>query len=147
MEMEMMDAYADKAGELQEETDMMLEVPKGNFGQSALNSLVAAFNEALGAMGFEGDYPSFDSDQTTLPMEFVRGLAMMADAAEESGSGVTIDLSVIRNDNDLALLASKLKQLAASDKVKSMMEQPTETEVEINVGATPAPEDLMMERA
>lgn len=148
MEAMMMDAYAAKAGELQEETDMMLEVPKGNFSQTALNAVVDAFNDALEAMGFEGDYPEFTDDQNSLPIEFVRGLAMMSDAAAESESGVDIDLAGVRSDNDLALLASKLKQLADSPKFKAMMaddgEEPT-TEVDITVAS--APEDLMMERA
>lgn len=147
MEDEMMDAYAAKAGDLQEETDLMLEVPRGNFTKTALNAVVDAFNTTLGAMGFEGDYPKFSEDQNTLPVEFVRGLAMMSDAAAESGSGVDIDLSVIKSDNDLALLASKLKRLAESPKLKMMMSDNEEpgTEVEVNVGATP--ENLMMERA
>ena len=88
-EMSMMEeSYANSADELQDQSDSMLPNISGRFSKQALNGLVASFNKALEAAGFPGDYPTFDGNQTTLPMEFVRGLMMMSDAAEETGSGV-----------------------------------------------------------
>lgn len=137
--------YADAAGGLQEETDAMLEVPKGKFTASALNGLVRAFNAAMSAADMEGDYPNFTSDQTAFPVEFVRGIAMLSDAAAESGSGVEVNLSGVVSDRDVALLASKVQALADDESFKSYMSGEGETEVEVT--EEPGPEQLMMERA
>jgi hypothetical protein len=148
MSMQIEDEYAGKAGEMQDETDAMLELPKGKFSASALNGLVKAFNEALTAGGMEGNYPTFSGDQTVFPVDFVRGLAMLSDAAAESGSGIEINLSGVVGDRDVALLASKVKALAQSEDFKSMMSDNEEgggTEVELEVKTSP--EQLMMERA
>jgi hypothetical protein len=144
MSMQIEDEYAGKAGEMQDEADAMLELPKGKFSASALNGLVKAFNEALTAGGMEGDYPTFSGDQTVFPVDFVRGLAMLSDAAAESGSGVEITLAGVVSDRDVALLASKVAALAKSEEFQRMMAE-GETEVEVEVKTSP--EDLMMERA
>jgi hypothetical protein len=81
-EMDIMEDYGESADMLQESADDMLPTVKGRFSKSALNGLVKSFNKSLEVAGFPGDYPMFDGDQTTLPVDFVRGLAMMADAAE-----------------------------------------------------------------
>jgi hypothetical protein len=81
-------------------------------------------------------------------VDFVRGLAMLSDAAAESGSGIEINLSGVVGDRDVALLASKVKALAQSEDFKSMMSDNEEgggTEVELEVKTSP--EQLMMERA
>jgi CBS domain-containing protein len=146
MSMQIEDEYAGKAGEMQDEADAMLELPKGKFSASALNGLVKAFNQALSSAGMEGDYPTFTSDQTVFPVDFVRGLAMLSDAAAESGSGIEITLAGVVSDRDVALLASKVAALAKSEEFMRMMaEGDGETEVEVEVKTSP--EDLMMERA
>jgi hypothetical protein len=144
MSMQIEDEYAGKAGEMQDEADAMLELPKGKFSASALNGLVKSFNEALTAGGMEGDYPTFSGDQTVFPVDFVRGLAMLSDAAAESGSGIEITLAGVVSDRDVALLASKVAALAKSEEFQRMMAE-GETEVEVEVKTSP--EDLMMERA
>jgi len=98
------------------------------------------------AGGMEGDYPTFSGDQTAFPVEFVRGLAMLSDAAAESGSNIEITLSNVTNDRDVALLASKVDALANSPEFAKLMGgEGGETEVEVKVETSP--EDLMMERA
>ena len=144
--MMMEDEYSEKAGELQDETDDMLVVPKGNFSKAVLNGLVAAFNTALTASGFEGNYPKFTSDQTSLPLDLVRGLAMMADAAAESDSGIVIELENVSKDRDIAMLAAQVKALAESEEFAAMMTEAPEIEVSVEIEKQ-TPEQLMMERA
>ena len=112
--------------EIQTEVDAMLEVPVGMFSQSTMNSLVDAANAALVAGGFEGDYPSFDGDVTEFPLEFVRLLSMLADAAEETGAAVDITLAGIEDDRDVAMLAATIAQLASDPAYTDGMGAPVE---------------------
>lgn len=142
--------------EIQTEVDAMLEVPVGMFSQSTMNSLVDAANAALVAGGFEGDYPSFDGDVTEFPMEFVRLLSMLADAAEETGAAVDITLAGIEDDRDVAMLAATIEQLASDPAYTDGMGAPVEEEVVVGDAVPTAPlpaeeevideEALMMER-
>lgn len=138
------------AGEdIQAAVDLELPAIRGSFSQTAMNALVDATNMALEAAGFEGDYPEFDSDVTEFPPEFVRVLAMFADAAEETDSGIVLSMDMIEDDRDVAALASKVRQLAESAEFKQRMTQPMEAEVEVSVGPAGGPPDeeaLMMER-
>ena len=115
--------------EIQAEVDTMLEVPVGMFSQSSMNALVDASNAALVAGGFEGDYPTFDGDITEFPMEFVRLLSMLSDAAEETGAAVDITLAGIEDDRDVAMLAATIEQLASDPSFTSGMGEPVEEEV------------------
>lgn len=146
-EMDIMEDYGESADMLQEAADDMLPTVKGRFSKSALNGLVKSFNKSLEVAGFPGDYPMFDGDQTTLPVDFVRGLAMMADAAEETGAGVSITLDGVTDDRGLALLAGKLDALAKSDAFKKAMMEPQGMEVEVEMTAKPTEEQMFMERA
>ena len=147
-EMSMMEeSYANSADELQDQSDSMLPTISGRFSKQALNGLVASFNKALEAAGFPGDYPTFDGNQTTLPMEFVRGLMMMSDAAEETGSGVSLTLDGITDDRGLVLVAGKLDAMAKSEAFKKAMSEPEGTELEVEISAKPTDEDMFMERA
>ena len=144
------------AGEdFQAEADMELEVPVGMFSQSTMNALVDAANAALVAGGFEGDYPSFDGDVTEFPVEFVRLLSMLSDAAAETGAAVDITLAGIEDDRDVAMLAASLEQLASDPAYADGMGAPVEEEVVVGdaVPTPPNPEEevideeaLMMER-
>ena len=145
------------AGEdFQAEADMELEVPVGMFSQSTMNALVDAANAALVAGGFEGDYPSFDGDVTEFPVEFVRLLSMLADAAVETGAAVDITLAGIEAARDVAMLAASLEQLALDPSYTSGMGAPVEEEVVVGDAVPTAPlpaeeevideEALMMER-
>ena len=139
-------AYEEEADMLQEESDeLRLPTITGRFGKKALNSLVDSFNRSLESAGFPGDYPKFDGDQTALPTEFIRGLMMMVDAAEETGSDISITLDGLTDDRGLALVAAKLDALSKSDAFKSAMSSPRGMEVEVSV--EPSDEDMMMERA
>ena len=142
--------------ELQSEVDTMLEAPVGMFSQSAMNALVDAANAALTAGGFEGDYPAFDGDITEFPMEFVRLLSMLSDAAAETGAAVDISLAGIEDDRDVAMLAATIEQLASDPSYTGGMAEPIEEEVVVG-DAVPTPpmgggeevideEELMMGR-
>ena len=142
--------------EIQTEVDAMLEVPVGMFSQSTMNSLVDAANAALVAGGFEGDYPAFDGDVTEFPVEFVRLLSMLSDAAAETGAAVDITLAGIEDDRDVAMLAASLEQLASDPAYADGMGAPVEEEVVVGDAVPTAPlpaeeevideEALMMER-
>lgn len=153
-----MDEMADMAamaGEMQAAGDEMqsmldAELPpiRGMFSETAMNALVDATNAALEASGFEGDYPEFTSDVTEFPAEFVRVLAMLADAAEEAGAAVDLSMGGIEDDRDVAMLASQVKQLASDDRFRSMMTAAPEVEESVTVspGGQVDEETLMMER-
>jgi|TARA_R100001086_G_scaffold217333_2_gene133755 D-serine deaminase-like pyridoxal phosphate-dependent protein len=152
-EMESVEAMANQAqsmgADMQAVVDMELPAIRGSFSQTAMNALVDAANMALEAAGFEGDYPEFDGDVTEFPAEFVRVLAMFADAAEETESGIVLSMDMIEDDRDVAALASKVRQLAESAEFKERMTAPMEAEVEVTVGPAGGPPDeeaLMMER-
>lgn len=89
--------------------------PKGKFTKPVINELVTAFRDVQKLMGFEGEdlYPMFeDAVVTEFPPEFVRGLAMLAKAAEDYGQPGMIDLSGIKDNAGVANLAAKVRALA-----------------------------------
>lgn len=90
--------------------------PKGRFTVNGLNNLVDAFNDVLTAVGIPDPYPEFQSGQRVLPGEFVRGLAMVADMAEQAGVPNPVKLDAVADDTDLNLLAAKLQKLAVDEK-------------------------------
>jgi len=108
--------FTKPAKEYEEEMDATFseEAPRGKFGKSILNELVTAYRDVQRLMGFDGEdlYPMFESDQTEFPPEFVRGLAMLAKAAEDYGQPGMIDLSGIRDNSGVATLAAKVRALA-----------------------------------
>lgn len=108
--------FTKPAKEYEEEMDATFseQAPRGKFGKSVLNELVTAFRDVQRLMGFEGEdlYPMFESDQTEFPPEFVRGLAMLAKAAEDFGQPGMVDLSGIRDNSGVATLAAKVRALA-----------------------------------
>jgi hypothetical protein len=135
--------------EMQGMIDMELPSITGQFSQTAMNALVDATNMALEAAGFEGDYPEFDADVTEFPPEFIRILAMFADAAVETGADVQLSMDMIEDDRDIAVLASKVRQLAESEAFASGMTEPIAGGVEEAAGPVSGPPDeeaLMMER-
>tara|TARA_R100001460_G_scaffold89846_1_gene131390 strand:+ start:6330 stop:6806 length:477 start_codon:yes stop_codon:yes gene_type:complete len=145
----MVDDMRGMGEEMQGMVDMQLPSIRGRFSQTAMNALVDATNMALEAAGFEGDYPEFDADVTEFPAEFVRVLAMFADAAVETGADVEIDMAMLEDDRDVAALASKVRQLAESEAFAQGMTAPVEAEVAVEagpVGGPPDEEALMMER-
>lgn len=91
------------------------EAPKGKFSKAVLNELVTAYRDVQRLMGFEGEdlYPMFEQPTVTeFPPEFVRGLAMLAKAAEDYGKPGMIDLTGIKDNAGVATLAAKVRALA-----------------------------------
>ena len=89
--------------------------PKGKFTKPVMNELVNAFREVQKLMGFTGEdlYPMFSEQTVTeFPPEFVRGLAMLAKAAEDYGQPGMISLEGIRDNAGVATLAAKVRALA-----------------------------------
>ncbi len=128
---------ADAGMQMQEATDEALPAVVGMYSQTGLNALVDAVNQALVAAGFEGVYPEFDGDSTELPAEFVRLLAMLNDAAEEAGVPVNLDLSMLEDDRDLALLASEVAKLASAPEFASTMLADPTADVGVPAGNPP----------
>ena len=104
--------------------------PKGRFSKTVMNALVRAYQSAQKAMDFgEGDmYPEFTEDITEFPAEFVRGLAMLASAAEDYGQPDVILLDGIKADEDVARLAAKIEALLADADFLAFLASPVEGE-------------------
>lgn len=128
--------------------------PTGKFSKAALNGAVDAFNALLEAMGQPGDYPTFSGDQTKLPPDFVRGLAMATDAAQQVGEDLP-PVGEVTDDAGLARLAGTMKALAKDPQFREMMAS-APGEAPMMEGAEEDTEDentedamnnLMMERA
>ena len=144
----MADEMQAAGNEIQSMVDESLPSVRGMFTQTAMTALVDATNQALEAAGFEGDYPEFTSDVTEFPAEFIRVLAMLADAAEESGAGVNLAMEGIDDDRDVAMLAAQVANLAQNQQFQSMMTEVPEAPAAAPMAAEPAmtEEDLMMQR-
>lgn len=109
--------FTKPAKDYEEEMDsaFMEGAPKGKFTKPVINELVTAFRDVQRLMGFEGEdlYPMFEENVVTeFPPQFVRGLAMLAKAAEDYGQPGMIDLSGIRDNAGVANLAAKVRALA-----------------------------------
>jgi len=103
----------DYEGEM--DTAFTEEAPKGKFSKAVLNELVTAYRDVQRLMGFEDAdlYPMFEQPTVTeFPPEFVRGLAMLAKAAEDYGKPGMIDLTGIKDNAGVATLAAKVRALA-----------------------------------
>jgi hypothetical protein len=98
--------------------------PKGNFTARSMNGLVDAYNKALVAMGQVGDYPKFSADVTEFPADFVRGIAMLADAAQQAGVPANIDLGVVGTDRDVLILAGIIEKLSKDKTFIKKMQSP-----------------------
>ena len=126
--------FTTPAKEYEEEMDATFseEAPRGRFGKAVLNELVTAFRDVQRLMGFEGEdlYPMFESDQTVFPPEFVRGLAMLAKAAEDYGQPGMIDLSGIRDNSGVATLAAKVRALADDPEFEKFLKGNAEGEAD-----------------
>jgi hypothetical protein len=97
--------------------------PTGRFSEGALNSLVDAFNEVLVTMGIPDPYPQFTSGARVLPGDFVKGLAMVADATTQLGMSNPVNLDGVEDDTDLELMAGKLMNLAENEEFAVKMNE------------------------
>jgi hypothetical protein len=104
--------------------------PRGNFSKVVMNRLVSAYRKAQELMGFPEDqmYPEFEADVTEFPAEFVRGLAMMAAAAEDYGQPGLIELADISEDADVARLAATIESLVSDPDFADFLQSPLEGE-------------------
>ena len=118
------------AGEAESMMDEMFTsaAPKGRFSKSVMNALVRVYRDAQKAMDFPEDdmYPEFGEDITEFPPEFVRGLAMLASAAEDYGQPDIITLDGITKDEDVARLAAKVEALLADPEFLAFLSAPME---------------------
>ena len=109
--------FTKPAKDYEEEMDSAFTegAPKGKFTKPVMNELVDAFREVQKLMGFEESdlYPMFEENTVTeFPPEFVRGLAMLAKAAEDYGQPGMISLEGIKDNAGVATLAAKVRALA-----------------------------------
>lgn len=127
--------FTESAKNYEDEMDQAFKenAPKGKFSKPVMNALVTAYRDVQRLMGFTGEdlYPLFSEQVVTeFPAEFVRGLAMLAKAAEDYGT-VGIDLSNIKDNAGVALLTSKVRALADdAEFAKFLRSSPGETETE-----------------
>lgn len=121
----MLEAKAIGMSEQQQLDDIFaIGAPRGNFSANALNAVVRSFNEVLASMGIPEPYPEFGEGARALPGQFVRGLAMVADAADQAGVNVPIEVGDVTDDTDLEMLAGKLSSLADNPTFVEAMAQP-----------------------
>jgi len=130
--------------EMQAEVDTLLPVISGMFSQTVMNSLVGAVNAAMTAAGMSGDYPEFEDDVSEFPDEFMRLIAMLADAAAVVGKDLVLE--GIEDDRDVANLAGQIQALADDPGFAEAMTAPTEAPVEVELDLGDEDEALMMER-
>jgi len=109
--------------ELQSEADALLPVVNGMFTETSINALIDAVNQALEATGFEGELPEHEGNATQIPVEVMRAIAMLNDAAMELGLG-DLGIEVIEDDTDLAMLASSIVQLSQDQEFIAAMTEP-----------------------
>lgn len=96
--------------------------PQGDFHAKQLNTLVDGLNQVLPLFGVDA-YPTFSEDTTVFPPDFVRLLSMVAKAAGDSGS-MELDLTDVKTDRDLVVLAGKLSALAKDRDFRDFLKQP-----------------------
>lgn len=130
-------AKASEVDRLQDDS-MSLISPAGDFGQEALNDAVASLNRVLPLFGIDYDYPEFDMDlEGSLPIEFVKSLMMVSQAATDAGlEHLAPDLGKIHDDDGLiqvgaqmdALLVKPVFKAYLSSAPKSMAEAGPEEE-------------------
>jgi hypothetical protein len=122
--------------EMKDEEMYSALAPTGSFKAKALNNLVSATNKLLPAFGQTPDYPSFKSDITTFPTDFVRILAMFSDAAKDAVEAEAIDpelqlsLDDITDDMSATSVAAKIDALSRSKPFKKFLKEPYETNAE-----------------
>ena len=134
------------AGEAEGMMDEMFTsaAPKGRFSKSVMNALVRVYRDAQKAMNFpEAEmYPEFGEDITEFPPEFVRGLAMLASAAEDYGQPDIITLDGITKDEDVARLAAKVEALLADSEFLAFLAAPMEGGEEAVEMTEEGPDDM-----
>jgi hypothetical protein len=150
---------AEELNELEmEDEDMYSQMaPRGTFTSRGLDPLVKNTNKLLPLFGQDPSYPKV-TDTDVLPTDFVRVLAMFAQAVDDAieegvlNPEMKIDLDGVRDDVGLMSLSGKIEMLAKDKDFKRFLqedrpeEEPVEEEM-AEMEMTPEDEDaLMMER-
>ena len=102
--------------------------PRGQFSAQALNRLVEEVNKILPKIGLPL-YPTFSEDITVFPPEFVDVIVGISSAADEAGIEPEIDLGMIEEDRDIAMLAGIIADLAADEAFLEAIAEPAPEEV------------------
>ena len=99
--------------------------PKGKFGASAMNKLVASMNRLIPMFGLEGSMPDFQATVTEFPAELVNLLSAIRQATMDFGEeDYMFDLASIKKDTDILLLAAQLGELAKDREFKRFLAEP-----------------------
>jgi hypothetical protein len=149
--------FTKPAKDYEEEMDSSFSesAPKGKFTKPVLNELVDAYREVQKLMGFEEAdlYPMFEEKIVTeFPPEFVRGLAMLAKAAEDYGQPGMIDLSGVKDNAGVATLAAKVRMLAEDPEFEKFLGEDAgpegeEDEMEDEMGAEGEMDEMFRSRS
>jgi hypothetical protein len=147
--------------EYMDEQKFMEMAPKGKFTPKALTPLVKETNKLLPLFGQTGDYPVIREELGQLPIDFVRVLSMFKAAVDDAIEAdvvtpdMAIDLSGIKDDIGLMLLAGKLNSLQKSMEFKRFLKEPMKEEEEEGMGeemgeeigmSSEEEDDMMMSR-
>ena len=101
--------------------------PKGKFGVSAMNRLVASMNMMLPLLDLQGSMPDFQATVTEFPAELVGILSAVRQATTDFGEqDYMFDLASIKKDTDILLLAAQLGELAKDREFARFMKEEPE---------------------
>jgi len=134
--------------------------PSGEFSKSAMNDLVKVALKLQPMFGLEADYPTFDTDITDFPIEFVRLLLMFKQAVDDAiAEGILDDelafsLDEVYDDTDVKLITNRLTSASRSKPFKKFLTKaaPKEEEEEVDElevipeSAGPSDDDLFLQR-
>jgi len=110
--------------------------PKGKYSAKSFNAVIDAANKLGVIFGIEDGMPRVKEDQTQFPPDFVRLLAMFADAIddgiEEGALPEEVSIAGLRpvDDPGLTVLASKLTMAGKSKDFKRFLAKPKKYEEE-----------------
>ena len=134
MEMELLDDVEAAKNDAMEQAKIadtneeeMYGMISGEFSAPALNKVVDSLNR-VNKIFRAPEYPKFEGQQSSpmqLPPEFVRNLDMVARAAVDAGvEDKSFNLSDLKSDKDLKMLAGKLDALAGDKAFKAFLNKP-----------------------
>ncbi len=136
-----MEMEVDIQGAEQEDESMFGEMaPRGRFTAKALNNLVKATNRLLPLFDQTPDYPTFESDITEFPTDFVRVLSMfegaVSGAIEEDiiDEEMDFDMGEVTGDENVNMLAGKINRLVNDRSFKKYLKGMSDSEGEATEG-------------
>jgi len=123
--------------------------PRGRFTAKALNNLVKATNRLLPLFDQTPDYPTFESNITEFPTDFVRVLAMfegaVSGAIEEDiiDEEMDFDMGDITGDENVNMLAGKINRLVNDRSFKKYLKGMSDDKGEATEGEEPDTDEDM----